>query len=109
MYVADVASAVVAALKDDGSSMGKLYELGGPDVYTMRELVILSSLLFPCFIGTTSFFSNPCKLSFVFFNLEFRFIFILQAELMYGMIREWPHYVNVPFPIAKVFDLHLSH
>lgn len=47
MYVADVASAVVAALKDDGSSMGKLYELGGPDVYTLRQLVILSSLLFP--------------------------------------------------------------
>lgn len=46
MYVADVASAVVAALKDDGSSMGKLYELGGPDIYTLHELVILSSLLF---------------------------------------------------------------
>lgn len=44
MYVADVASAVVAALKDDGSSMGKLYELGGPDIYTLHELVILISL-----------------------------------------------------------------
>ncbi|KAJ9543437.1 hypothetical protein OSB04_023144 [Centaurea solstitialis] len=64
VYVADVASAVVAALKDDGSSMGKLYELGGPDVYTMRQL----------------------------------------AELMYEVIREWPHYVNVPFPIAKAIS-----
>lgn len=53
MYVADVASAVVAALKDDGSSMGKLYELGGPDVYTLRQLVILSFLLFSCFVGIT--------------------------------------------------------
>ncbi|KAI7734859.1 hypothetical protein M8C21_008797 [Ambrosia artemisiifolia] len=64
VYVADVASAVVAALKDDGSSMGKVYELGGPDVYTLHQL----------------------------------------AELMYEMIREWPHYVNVPFPIAKAIS-----
>lgn len=56
MYVADVASAVVAALKDDGSSMGKLYELGGPDVYTLRQLVILSFLLFSCFVGITFYF-----------------------------------------------------
>lgn len=39
MYVSDVASAVVSALKDDGTSMGKVYELGGPDIYTMRQLV----------------------------------------------------------------------
>lgn len=39
VYVVDVASAIVAALKDDGTSMGKVYELGGPDVYTMHELV----------------------------------------------------------------------
>lgn len=45
MFVADVASAVVAALQDDGSSMGKLYELGGPDVYTLRQLVILNSIV----------------------------------------------------------------
>ncbi|KAI3829793.1 hypothetical protein L1987_03921 [Smallanthus sonchifolius] len=64
VYVADVASAVVAALKDDGSSMGKLYELGGPDIYTIHQL----------------------------------------AELMYEVIREWPHYVNVPFPIAKAIS-----
>ena len=35
----DVAAAIVAALKDDGSSMGKTYELGGPDVFTPRDLV----------------------------------------------------------------------
>ncbi|XP_051143550.1 NADH dehydrogenase [ubiquinone] 1 alpha subcomplex subunit 9, mitochondrial [Andrographis paniculata] len=61
VYVVDVASAIVSALKDDGTSMGKVYELGGPDVYTVHEL----------------------------------------GELMFDMIREWPRYVNVPFPIAK--------
>ncbi|GAB4830108.1 hypothetical protein Ancab_019750 [Ancistrocladus abbreviatus] len=61
VYVVDVAGAIVAALKDDGSSMGKVYELGGPEVFT--------------------------------------------AELMYEMIREWPRYVKVPFPIAKVNDM----
>ncbi|KAI3428906.1 NAD(P)-bd_dom domain-containing protein [Psidium guajava] len=61
VYVVDVAAAVVSALKDDGSSMGKIYELGGPEVFTVREL----------------------------------------AELMYDMIREWPRYVPIPFPIAK--------
>lgn len=65
VYVFDVAAAVVSALKDDGSSMGKIYELGGPDVFTVREL----------------------------------------AELMYDMIREWPRYVSVPFPIAKAFAM----
>ncbi|KAL1550103.1 NADH dehydrogenase [ubiquinone] 1 alpha subcomplex subunit 9, mitochondrial-like [Salvia divinorum] len=62
VYVADVASAIIAALKDDGSSMGKTYELGGPEIYTIHEL----------------------------------------AELMYDTIREWPRYVKVPFPVAKV-------
>lgn len=61
VYVVDVASAIVAALKDDGTSMGKVYELGGPDVYTMHQL----------------------------------------AELMFEVIREYPHYVKVPLPIAK--------
>ncbi|KAL7113201.1 hypothetical protein ACP275_04G047800 [Erythranthe tilingii] len=61
VYVVDVASAIIAALKDDGSSMGKVYELGGPDIYTMHQL----------------------------------------AELMYETIREYPHYVKIPFPIAK--------
>ncbi|KAL5562021.1 hypothetical protein UlMin_031768 [Ulmus minor] len=65
VYVADVAGALVAALKDDGSSMGKVYELGGPDVFTVHEL----------------------------------------AELMYETIREWPHYVKVPFPIAKAIAM----
>ena len=26
----------------------------------------------------------------------------IQAEIMYDMIREWPSYLKVPFPIAKV-------
>ncbi|CAO2824321.1 unnamed protein product [Amaranthus hypochondriacus] len=38
VYVVDVAGAIVAALKDDGSSMGKTYELGGPDVFTVHQL-----------------------------------------------------------------------
>jgi NADH dehydrogenase (ubiquinone) 1 alpha subcomplex subunit 9 len=37
----DVAAAIVNSLKDDGTSMGKTYELGGPDVYTIRDLVII--------------------------------------------------------------------
>ncbi|KNA24805.1 hypothetical protein SOVF_012110 [Spinacia oleracea] len=41
VYVIDVAGAIVAALKDDGSSLGKTYELGGPDVYTVQELAEL--------------------------------------------------------------------
>lgn len=41
VYVADVAGSIVAALKDDGSSMGKTYELGGPEVFTMHELAEL--------------------------------------------------------------------
>jgi uncharacterized protein YbjT (DUF2867 family) len=40
VYVVDVAAAIVNSLKDDGTSMGKTYELGGPDVYTVRDLVI---------------------------------------------------------------------
>ncbi|KAK6937714.1 NmrA-like domain, partial [Dillenia turbinata] len=61
VYVVDVAAAIVASLKDDGTSMGKIYELGGPDVFTVYDL----------------------------------------AELMHDMIREWPRYVKVPFPVAK--------
>ncbi|KAK6164342.1 hypothetical protein DH2020_001206 [Rehmannia glutinosa] len=41
VYVVDVASAIIAALKDDGTSMGKVYELGGPEIYTMHELAEL--------------------------------------------------------------------
>lgn len=43
MFVSDVAAAIIAALKDDGTSMGKTYELGGPDIYSMRELVNFAS------------------------------------------------------------------
>ncbi|KAL3647688.1 hypothetical protein CASFOL_008656 [Castilleja foliolosa] len=41
VYVVDVASAIISALKDDGRSMGNTYELGGPDIYTMHELAEL--------------------------------------------------------------------
>ncbi|XP_022960121.1 NADH dehydrogenase [ubiquinone] 1 alpha subcomplex subunit 9, mitochondrial-like [Cucurbita moschata] len=61
VYVVDVAAGIVSALKDDGTSIGKIYELGGPEIYTVHEL----------------------------------------AEIMYDMIREWPSYLKVPFPIAK--------
>ncbi|CAK7349503.1 unnamed protein product [Dovyalis caffra] len=65
VYVVDVAAAIIAALKDDGSSMGKVYELGGPEIFTLHEL----------------------------------------AEMMYDMIREYPRYVKVPFPIAKALAM----
>ncbi|XP_015901149.1 NADH dehydrogenase [ubiquinone] 1 alpha subcomplex subunit 9, mitochondrial [Ziziphus jujuba] len=65
VYVVDVAAAIMAALKDDGTSMGKVYELGGPEIFTVHEL----------------------------------------AEIMYDVIREWPRYVKVPFPIAKAIAL----
>jgi NADH dehydrogenase (ubiquinone) 1 alpha subcomplex subunit 9 len=39
VYVIDVAAAIVNSLKDDGTSMGKIYELGGPEIYTVHELV----------------------------------------------------------------------
>ncbi|XP_023005029.1 NADH dehydrogenase [ubiquinone] 1 alpha subcomplex subunit 9, mitochondrial-like [Cucurbita maxima] len=61
VYVVDVAAGIVSALKDDGTSIGKVYELGGPEIFTVHEL----------------------------------------AEIMYDMIREWPSYLKVPFPIAK--------
>ncbi|XP_028765531.1 NADH dehydrogenase [ubiquinone] 1 alpha subcomplex subunit 9, mitochondrial-like [Neltuma alba] len=41
VYVVDVAAAVIAALKDDGTSMGKIYELGGPEIFTVHELAEL--------------------------------------------------------------------
>lgn len=50
VYVVDVAGAIVAALKDDGTSMGKIYELGGPEVLTTHELVKFSSSLFWLFL-----------------------------------------------------------
>jgi uncharacterized protein YbjT (DUF2867 family) len=40
VFAGDVASAVVAALEDrDGTAAGKLYELGGPEVKTFKELM----------------------------------------------------------------------
>ncbi|XP_077229390.1 NADH dehydrogenase [ubiquinone] 1 alpha subcomplex subunit 9, mitochondrial-like [Tasmannia lanceolata] len=41
VYVVDVAAAIMAALRDDGSSMGKVYELGGPEIFTVHELAEL--------------------------------------------------------------------
>jgi uncharacterized protein YbjT (DUF2867 family) len=38
VYVGDVAAAVVAAL-DDPATVGRVYELGGPQVYSFRELM----------------------------------------------------------------------
>ncbi|CAA2999501.1 NADH dehydrogenase [ubiquinone] 1 alpha subcomplex subunit 9, mitochondrial [Olea europaea subsp. europaea] len=61
VYVVDVASAIVTALKDDVTSMGKVYELGGPDIFTVHEL--------------------------------------------YDVIRKWPRYVKIPFPIAKAIAM----
>jgi uncharacterized protein YbjT (DUF2867 family) len=40
VYVGDVADAVVAGLRDpDGRAAGRTFELGGPGVYTFRELM----------------------------------------------------------------------
>lgn len=79
-------------MKDDGTSMGKVYELGGPDLYTVHELVISGLiLLLVCpqvlSVNESNFFLTRS---------------MLQAELMFEMIREWPRYVKVPLPIAKV-------
>ena len=39
VHVMDVAAAIVAAVKDDGTSMGKTYDLGGPDIVSVKDLV----------------------------------------------------------------------
>lgn len=39
VLVIDVAAAIIAAIRDEGFSMGKTFELGGPDVLTINELV----------------------------------------------------------------------
>ncbi|CAI5986536.1 unnamed protein product [Closterium sp. NIES-64] len=39
VYVLDVATAVNATVTDDGSSCGQTYELGGPEVLQIRDLV----------------------------------------------------------------------
>ncbi|OIV90543.1 hypothetical protein TanjilG_32420 [Lupinus angustifolius] len=41
VYVVDVAAALTTSLKDNGTSMGKIYELGGPEVFTVHELADL--------------------------------------------------------------------
>jgi NADH dehydrogenase len=41
VYVGDVAQAFVSALRDD-ATCGKTYELAGPQVYTLRQLVQLA-------------------------------------------------------------------
>jgi NADH dehydrogenase len=44
VYVVDVAEAVTRAADralDDGSTAGKTYELGGPRIYSFRELMVL--------------------------------------------------------------------
>ncbi|ESW16402.1 hypothetical protein PHAVU_007G153700 [Phaseolus vulgaris] len=41
VYVVDVAAALTTVLKDDGTSMGKTYELGGPDIFTVHDLAEL--------------------------------------------------------------------
>ena len=39
VFVGDVAAAIVAALADSGTAAGRTFELGGPDVITMGELI----------------------------------------------------------------------
>ena len=53
MFVLDVAAGIVASLKDDGSSTGKVYELGGPEIFTIHELVtaLLFHFLLEAFLG----------------------------------------------------------
>lgn len=63
VYVVDVASAIIAALKDDGSSMGKVYELGGPEIFTMHELVSLCSMTPFFFLSSFGFPSRTCSLT----------------------------------------------
>ncbi|QCE06791.1 NADH dehydrogenase [ubiquinone] 1 alpha subcomplex subunit 9, mitochondrial [Vigna unguiculata] len=41
VYVVDVAAALTTVLKDDGTSMGKTYELGGPEIFTVHDLAEL--------------------------------------------------------------------
>ncbi|MCW0234355.1 MAG: complex I NDUFA9 subunit family protein [Ferrovibrio sp.] len=41
VYVGDVATAIVAALMDDAAA-GQIYELGGPKVYSMKEIMQLT-------------------------------------------------------------------
>lgn len=38
----------MASLKDDGTSMGRTYELGGPEIFTVHQLVIFRNHLIFC-------------------------------------------------------------
>ncbi|MCO5600557.1 hypothetical protein L7F22_054671 [Adiantum nelumboides] len=40
-FVMDIAAAIVASVKDDGSSMGWSYDLGGPDTYKVADLIMM--------------------------------------------------------------------
>jgi NADH dehydrogenase (ubiquinone) 1 alpha subcomplex subunit 9 len=41
VLVVDVAAGITSCIRDQGFSMGKTFELGGPDVFTINELVEL--------------------------------------------------------------------
>lgn len=60
VYVIDVAAAIMAALKDDGASMGKVYELGGPEIFTVHELVISGPLFSSCYNMEWIFTDSKC-------------------------------------------------
>lgn len=89
VYVVDVAAGIVAALRDDGTSIGKVYELGGPEIFTVHDLV--------CFFFRISFPPQKKEKKFL-----YKVLSSIQAEIMFDTIREWPRYMKVPFPIAKV-------
>ncbi|KAL6505260.1 hypothetical protein OROGR_025077 [Orobanche gracilis] len=89
VYVVDVASAIIAALKDDGTSMGKVYEIGGPDIVGKNTTNVTTDNAEPPF-------DKYPKSSIATLRLP-----TSRAELMYDTIREWPRYVNIPLPIAK--------
>eukprot|EP00475_Leptophrys_vorax_P005578 TRINITY_DN13367_c0_g1_i1.p1 TRINITY_DN13367_c0_g1~~TRINITY_DN13367_c0_g1_i1.p1 ORF type:complete len:371 (-),score=-0.16 TRINITY_DN13367_c0_g1_i1:208-1320(-) len=61
VHVMDVAAAVNATVTDDGSSCGRTYELGGPEVLPIVDMI----------------------------------------HRVFETIRETPHVLNVPLPIAK--------
>lgn len=44
-----------------------------------------------------------CYVALEMLNIEF--CIVLQAELMFDTIREWPHYVKLPFSVAKASTL----
>ncbi|KAF5726987.1 hypothetical protein HS088_TW22G00673 [Tripterygium wilfordii] len=88
MAKANVVISLIAS-KDDGTSMGKVYELGGPDIFTVHELVTSLSFLSICYDVWRYYV----------------IIYTLQAEIMFDMIHEWSSYVKVPFPFAKAIAM----